>query len=59
MHDAPAIWLYDVATLAGVHRRIRTTGMRADGYWSGVADWNIPASERIARDRVGLATATR
>jgi peptide/nickel transport system substrate-binding protein len=59
VHDAPAIWLYDIASLAGVHRRIRTTGMRADGYWSGLADWNIPASERIARDRVGLATATR
>ena len=56
--DAPAIWLYDVLTIAGVHRRIRTPGMRADGYWAGLADWTIPASERIARDRVGLATAT-
>ncbi|MFN2565205.1 MAG: ABC transporter substrate-binding protein [Gemmatimonadaceae bacterium] len=56
--DAPAIWLYDVLTLAGVHRRVRTPGMRADGYWAGLADWHIPASERIARDRVGLAAAT-
>lgn len=56
--DAPAIWLYDVLTMAGVHRRVRTPGMRADGYWAGLADWNIPASERIARDRVGLAAAT-
>jgi peptide/nickel transport system substrate-binding protein len=58
VYDAPAIWLYDVVPLAGVHRRIRTPGMRADGYWAGLADWNIPASERIARDRVGLAAAT-
>ncbi|MFN2563738.1 MAG: peptide ABC transporter substrate-binding protein [Gemmatimonadaceae bacterium] len=59
VHDAPAIWLYDVVPLAGVHRRVRTPGMRADAYWAGLADWHIPASERIARDRVGLATATR
>jgi peptide/nickel transport system substrate-binding protein len=57
VNDAPAIWLYDVLTMAGVHRRIRTPGMRADGYWAGLADWHIPASERIARDRVGLASA--
>jgi peptide/nickel transport system substrate-binding protein len=56
--DAPAIWLYDVVPLAGVHRRVRTPGLRADGYWAGLGDWNIPASERIARDRVGLAAAT-
>lgn len=56
--DAPAIWLYDVLTMAGVHRRVRTPGMRADGFWAGLADWHIPASERIARDRVGLAQAT-
>jgi peptide/nickel transport system substrate-binding protein len=59
VHDAPAIWLYDVLPLAGVHRRVRTPGMRADAYWAGLAEWNIPASERIARDRVGPATATR
>jgi peptide/nickel transport system substrate-binding protein len=53
--DAPAIWLYDVLTMAAVHRRVRTPGMRADGYWAGLADWHIPTSERIARDRVGLA----
>ena len=56
--DAPAIWLYDVLTIAGVHRRVRTPGMRADGYWAGLADWHIPPSERIARDRVGLAAAS-
>jgi peptide/nickel transport system substrate-binding protein len=54
--DAPAIWLYDVLTLAGVHRRVRTPGMRADGYWARLADWYIPARERIARDRIGLPT---
>jgi peptide/nickel transport system substrate-binding protein len=55
--DAPGIWLYDVVPLAGVHRRLRTPGMRADGYWAGLPEWNIPARERIARDRVGLASS--
>jgi peptide/nickel transport system substrate-binding protein len=57
--DAPAIWLYDVLTMAVVHHRLRTPGIRADGYWAGLADWHIPASERIARDRVGLAQAAQ
>jgi peptide/nickel transport system substrate-binding protein len=54
IEDAPGIWLYEPATIAGIHRRIRTTPMRPDAYWSGMADWWIPASERTARDRIGL-----
>jgi peptide/nickel transport system substrate-binding protein len=54
IEDAPGIWLYQPPTVAGVHKRIHTTTMRADGYWSGMADWWIPAAERNARDRIGL-----
>jgi peptide/nickel transport system substrate-binding protein len=54
MEDAPAIWLYEPPTVAGVHKRIRTTPARPDGYWSGLADWYIPAGERTARDQIGL-----
>jgi peptide/nickel transport system substrate-binding protein len=54
IEDAPGIWLYEPPTVAGVHKRIRTTAMRADGYWSGMADWWIPAAERTARDKIGL-----
>ena len=54
IEDAPGIWLYEQAGVAGVHKRIRTTKMRADGFWSGLADWWIPAGERTARDRIGL-----
>lgn len=54
IEDAPGIWLYEPPTIAGIHRRIHTTPMRADAYWSGMADWWIPASERTARDRIGL-----
>ena len=55
--DAPGIWLYQPLTVAGVDRRIHTTPMRADGYWSGLADWWIPAAQRTARDKIGLRAA--
>jgi len=55
--DAPAVWLYDVLNVAGAHKRLRTTGMRADTWWAGLADWSIPANERIDRDRIGLRSA--
>jgi peptide/nickel transport system substrate-binding protein len=54
IEDAPGIWLYEPPTVAGIDKRIHTTKMRADGYWSGMADWWIPAAERNARDRIGL-----
>ena len=54
IEDAPGIWLYEPPTVAGIHKRIHTTTMRADGYWSGMADWWIPASERLPRDQIGL-----
>jgi peptide/nickel transport system substrate-binding protein len=54
IEDAPGIWLYEPPTFAGIHTRIRTTPMRADAYWSGMAEWWIPASQRTARDQIGL-----
>jgi peptide/nickel transport system substrate-binding protein len=54
IEDAPGIWLYEPPTIAGIHKRIHTTHMRADEYWSGMADWWIPASQRTARDQIGL-----
>jgi peptide/nickel transport system substrate-binding protein len=55
--DAPAVWLYDVLTVAGVHRRIRMEGLRPDAWFAGLADWWIPPNERIDRDRIGLRPA--
>jgi peptide/nickel transport system substrate-binding protein len=54
MDDAPSIWLYDNYNIAGVHRRIELAPMRADGWWSGLAEWSIPRDKRIDRDRIGL-----
>lgn len=53
LDDAPAIWLAEPRTTLGMHRRIRTPGLRPDAWWVNIADWWIPPSERIARDRVG------
>ena len=52
--DAPAIWLYEPRKIIGIHGRIRTMGMRPDAWWSGLADWSIPRSERILRDRLPI-----
>lgn len=53
--DAPAVWVSDQRTLIGLHGRIRTSTMRADSWWYDLADWTIPKSEQIARDRVPSA----
>ncbi|MEP7002456.1 MAG: hypothetical protein ABI969_18340, partial [bacterium] len=54
IEDAPGIWLYETPAIMGISRRLRTTTLRADGYWAGIADWWIPASQRSARDKIGL-----
>jgi peptide/nickel transport system substrate-binding protein len=48
--DAPAIWLAEPKRVMAVHKRIRITGMRPDAWWAGIAQWTIPADQRIARD---------
>jgi peptide/nickel transport system substrate-binding protein len=59
VQDAPAMFLYEFQGLAGAHRRLAITGMRADAWWAGLADWSIPPDQRIDRDRIGLRTAPK
>lgn len=56
--DAPAVWLYDVLTIAGMHKRIHPSGLRVDGWWANLPDWWIAPDERLERDRVGLRPAS-
>jgi peptide/nickel transport system substrate-binding protein len=53
--DAPAVWLYEPRTVIGLHRRLRPASMRPDAWWVDLADWYIPSSERLLRDRLSLA----
>jgi len=52
--DAPGIWIYEPLTVIGMHSRIRPATIRPDAWWSNLADWSIPANERIARDNIPL-----
>jgi peptide/nickel transport system substrate-binding protein len=54
--DAPAIWLYDYASITAIARRFEYPPMHADGWWVTVPDWTVPPAKRIDRDRIGLAT---
>ena len=51
VEDAPAIWFAEPKRIMAVHKRLRPTGIRPDAWWANIADWSIPANERIARDR--------
>jgi peptide/nickel transport system substrate-binding protein len=53
--DAPAVWLYEPRKIIGVNRRIRTTKMRPDAWWFDLAEWYIPSTEQLPRDRIPLS----
>jgi peptide/nickel transport system substrate-binding protein len=55
VNDAPAIWLYEPRPPVAVHTRFVIPPLRADGWWHGLADWSVDPSQRIDRDRIGLA----
>lgn len=54
IEDAAGIWLYEPPTMAGLDRRIRTATLNPANYFSDMGDWWIPASQRSARDKIGL-----
>lgn len=53
--DAPAIWLAEPRNILAISSRIRTPSLRSDSWWANMAEWWVPPSERIARDRIGLS----
>jgi len=57
--DVPALWLYELRNVAGVHRRIRPATMRADAWWADLAEWSVAPGQAIARDRAGLRVAAQ
>jgi peptide/nickel transport system substrate-binding protein len=53
--DAPAVWLYEPRKIVAVNGRIRTTKMRPNAWWFDLAEWYIPSTEQLPRDRIPLA----
>lgn len=53
-NDAPAIWIYELRSSAGINKRIRPATLRPDAWWSHLDRWSIAPGKRIARDNVGL-----
>jgi peptide/nickel transport system substrate-binding protein len=43
--DAPAVWLYETKVAVGVDRRVQPSGIRADAWWAGLADWTFVQSK--------------
>jgi peptide/nickel transport system substrate-binding protein len=53
-HDAPAIWLYELRAISGIHKRFRPASMRADAWWSRLDEWTVDPRQAIDRDRLGV-----
>lgn len=52
LNDAPAIWIYEMKGAIAVDKRVVIDRIRPDAWWTHLADWYIPHSQRIARDRI-------
>lgn len=52
--DAPAVWLYELRSVAAIHTRVRPVIDQADMWWRDLRLWWVPDSERLPRDRLGL-----
>jgi hypothetical protein len=37
------MWLYELRNAQGVSKRIRVSGIRADAWWTNLADWSVVA----------------
>ncbi len=48
--DAPAIWLFEVRSLAAVHRRFNIPAWRSDAWWLTLGEWTVDPAQRLPRD---------
>ncbi|MCA0376988.1 MAG: peptide ABC transporter substrate-binding protein [Gemmatimonadetes bacterium] len=55
--DAPAIWLYEARMPIGLHTRLVLPPLRADGWYTNLAEWRVDPARRLDRDRIGLGGA--
>ena len=57
IEDAPAIWLYEGTTIAGMGTNVHPAHMRADMWWANLADWTIDDSHAAKSASVALAAS--
>ncbi len=50
--DAPAIYLYSLGNMAGIHSRVDNVRIRPDSWAALLRTWRIPSDRQIDRDRV-------
>lgn len=55
--DAPAVWLFEPRNVVGVQRRIHLAPLRPDAWWAHLADWSVPAGERVQHDLARAPTS--
>ena len=53
--DAPALWLYEGTTIAGMGTNVHPAHMRADMWWVNLADWSIDDGPATKSASVALA----
>lgn len=53
--DAPAIFLFEDRQIGLMLTRVSPSRMRADAWYSDLADWTIDPNKRLPRDRPGAA----
>jgi peptide/nickel transport system substrate-binding protein len=51
--DAPAIWLYQLRTVSGIHKRFRTAPMPMHAWWAHLDQWSVDPAQMKERDRIG------
>jgi peptide/nickel transport system substrate-binding protein len=54
--DAPAVWLYEPPSLAGVNARVQLGTVRPDAWWMGIPGWSIAPGKRLPRDAAPAKT---
>ena len=53
--DAPAIWIYELKTVSGIHKRFRPAAMPAWAWWAHLDEWSVDPAHMRDRDRLGAA----
>ena len=41
VHDAPAMWIYELRSVQGASKRIHPVGIRPDAWWAELANWSV------------------